>query len=74
MKSQTPSLFLPTVRKSLDSQVTTINTGMGGNAQKKSAQQSTSSFRRSVGLAMGDNWAVPTSDSVSNKQKSRAFN
>lgn len=68
MKPQPLSLFLPTVRKSSDRRVTTINTGIGGNAQKKPAPRSTSSFRRSVEHAMGDNWTAPTTNSVSIKQ------
>jgi hypothetical protein len=68
MKPRPPSLFLPTVRKPLSSQVTTFNTGIGGTTQKKPGLRSTSSFRRSVELATGDNWIVPTSNSVSNKQ------
>lgn len=65
MKPRPPSLFLPTVRKSPDSQVTILDAGIGGSAQKKQVPRSTSSFRRSVELAMGDNWIVPTTNSVS---------
>ncbi|PNF18429.1 hypothetical protein B7P43_G09014 [Cryptotermes secundus] len=65
MKPRPPSLFLPTVRKSTDSLVTTSNTGIGGNTRKRPAPRSTSSFRRSVEHAMGDNWIAPTTNSVS---------
>jgi hypothetical protein len=71
MKPQPWSSFVPTVRELLDSQITTANSGKGGNTQKTkvlrdSVPRSTSSFRRSVELSAG-NWKLPTTSSVSRK-------
>jgi hypothetical protein len=50
-------------------QTTALDSRKGGNTQKikDSVPRSTSSFRRSVALAAGDNWIVPTTASVSSK-------
>lgn len=66
--SSRPVITKPQPQSSfVHSQITTLDTGKGGSTQKvkDSVPRSTSSFRRSVAPAAGDNWIVSSTTSVS---------